>query len=137
MLKLNPGPIVAWRAAIEQWEAGDKSSVEELLTGRRAIPQFARVWLAQALAGHVKMRRGRKTQPLSEWLRKRLAQVQAQERFGTLRMIERLSDDTSGGTPTERAMDRFATALKSTENKVNWLVYPRKSRSRKARKPLK
>lgn len=63
---INPGPDVMaaqWREAIEDWRTGDPSTLDKMLRGRCDMPGFARVFLADALAGNEVRPRGKPRAP--------------------------------------------------------------------------
>jgi hypothetical protein len=63
---INPGPDVMaaqWREAIVDWRTGDSSTLDKMVRGGCDIPDFARMFLADALAGKVKRPKARPRAP--------------------------------------------------------------------------
>jgi hypothetical protein len=113
-LRLND-PIPAWWSAMYRWEQeGNTASVFRLLRGTQPIPPFARLWLADVLAGKVKRKRGPRYggsknalgTVASAALHYVLAHEYAEElaRMQTLNAIKPMH-----GTPSEIAIEKVAT----------------------------
>ncbi|HUX30520.1 MAG TPA: hypothetical protein VMV78_07815 [Thiobacillus sp.] len=68
MFNLNPGPDViaaSWQEAIEDWRAGDITTMDRWLRSGREMPEFVRTFLADVLAG--KEVRPRKRPPVPRY----------------------------------------------------------------------
>lgn len=125
ILKLRPDPPIAWRIAIEAWTSGNKSQVLALLGDDRPIPAFARVWIADALSGRVKMKRGRKRVPRAGL--KAYRQIQINGHYQRVLLIEQAAPRQYGdGTPSERALAITAERYGMSPDAVSHIVHLRK-----------
>lgn len=134
-LKLRLAPDAAWRGAIDAWEQrGDRSLVLALLEEDGApIPPFARRWLAAALAGKVRIKRGRRPDSragLKTWQSMQIAQT-----YQVALQLEQLLDDGSklrgAETPHERALRSTADRHGITPAAVQHILHPRKRKAHK------
>lgn len=115
-----------WQTAIERWVAGDASSLERALLRDEPIPEFARLWLIEALAGRVKRRRGRKrAASLAALLDRHLREWDVLEVFDRHIAVETGRSDI-GGTPTERALAATAVQCSMSEDAVSHIVFKRR-----------
>lgn len=124
MIKL-PVREQLWRWAIEDWRRGDGATVEGLLLDRGAIPAFARAWLADALAGRVKRKRGpRPRRDVAHMYGQILTANRVRGAYDR-HYQQAVLDGASGGTPTERAIAAVAAELGMPESAVSRWVFPR------------
>ncbi|MGE3773438.1 MAG: hypothetical protein AB7I32_10965 [Gammaproteobacteria bacterium] len=138
---LNPGTDTLWRWAIHEWAQGDDTRVTRLLKqGREPVPGFAREWLADALAGKVKRRRGRRKTPrrASKIWREHEISSHFQIVLAAERLIDAMTEDGDGlrsPTPTERALAAVAQKFNISEDAASHLVFPRKARNSRNNAP--
>lgn len=132
IFKLKPDPETRWRWAIAAWADGDTASVLRLLGGDAPIPDFAREWLADALLGKVKRRRGPKARPS---LARTVREIQIRADFDLVLAAVRYqaTEDAEAGlvgdTPTNRAIASLALKHGLSEDAVSRIVFPRKARN--------
>lgn len=130
MLKLKPDPPLAWRIAIERWIGGKSDHVDELLQGDGPIPKFARGWLVQALAGHVKRKRGPRAKPVVATLWRDAAVWERYERrrafHEALRKLAKSEGETPprDGSPSVHAAEECAEAFGISVATVFRIVSP-------------
>ena len=123
-------PDGLWVASIYRWIDGDPEGVCRMLMQGTEIPSFAREWLARALSGEVKKRRGAKKQykPLAELIPD-LIDPEVRSYFGVQLLREQFQGRSElGGTPKERAIATCAERFGLTEDQVSHIVYPRRNR---------
>lgn len=131
-----------WRRAIYFWENNSTNMVLRLLAGDRPIPQFARQWLAEALLGKVKRKRGPKPEPglvkLHRFIHDDVIRTtfQQEKQNAELRAkLARLSGiQPIKGTPTEQALEAVADEELSPDA-VSRIVFRRKARIAKKSTP--
>lgn len=146
-LVLALDPESRWRNAIADWLSGNGSSVDGLLRSASPIPPFARDWLADALAGSIKRRRGPKAggRAAGGSYRAGLAAVILELRINEEYQVERSrfealkwnaaqAGDDSGlpGTPSDEAIALVAQRHGLKDDAVSKIVHPRKRKSKRS-----
>lgn len=125
-------PEGLWVACIYRWEAGDPIGVQRLLMGDEAIPEFAREWLASAIAGEIPQtkKRGRKPQQSSGLIPERLfEELEIRAHFDHCKLVAKYGTRQKRlGTPKEIALSKCAERFGLTEDEISHIVYPRKKR---------
>jgi hypothetical protein len=131
--KLRPDPETRWRWAITAWADGDTAGVLRLLAVDTPIPGFARAWLADAVLGKVKRRRGpKKARPD---LARAVREVEIRANFDLALAAARYlaAEDAEAGrvgdTPTTRAIASLARKHGLSEDAVSRIVFHRKARN--------
>ncbi len=131
--QLNPGPEIRWRWAIAAWADGDTAQVLRLLASENPIPSFARAWLAEAVLGKMKRKRGRKARPAD--LARTVREVGIRSEFPLVLAAFRFlaDEDADAGrledTPTNRAIASLALRHGLSEAAVSRIVFQRKARN--------
>lgn len=132
IFKLHPDPETRWRWAIAAWADGDTTRVLKLLAGDAPVPDFARAWLANAVLGKVKRRRGPKSKPPS--LSRLAREIQVRADFHSALAVAHFlayadaEDGRVGDTPTNRAIASLALKHGLSEDAISRIVFPRKAR---------
>lgn len=128
-LRLRPDPPEAWRNAISNWTQGnDRYLLRLLAEDDRPIPTFARKWIADALAGKVKRKRGRRPPSLADVAAKLIRDSEVRQYFDIRLLIEQAAEGEIG-TPSERALDATAERFGIGADAVSHIVRPRKARN--------
>lgn len=123
---------VAWWSAINQWTQSNPAALAELLNSQRPIPTDVRKWLAEAMAGKVKKKRGpRSTIDSKESMRRFFAEWKVRESFPILlTYCQNFQGGDGVGTPKERALAMAAAKFGMTEDQISLIVYPRRVKVR-------
>jgi hypothetical protein len=116
-----------WTRAIAQWKHGNPSRLEAKMRSGEPVPDGARPFLADVVAGKAKKIRGRKVvhKPLSEL--DFFTEYGIREHFKWALVSEQLREDPDPGTPTERALARCAEKFGKSEDQISKIVFPRKA----------
>lgn len=118
-----------WTNAIARWKYGDTTKLEEKMRGPEPVPESARPFLADLIAGKAKKKRGRKISypPLSVLAPKLMKEYEIRIFFNEALISERAKKNAQIGTPTERAFARCAEKFGMTEDQISKVVFPRKA----------
>lgn len=119
-----------WTNAIDRWKSGDASRLEAKMRGAEPVPEAARAFLADLIAGKAKKKRGRKvaSPSIAEATFAFMGEYEIQKHFLlTLASAQINGDRQALGTPTERALARCAEKFGLTEDQVSKIVFPRKA----------
>lgn len=125
-------PDGMWANCIYRWESGDPIGVKMLLLDGVEIPEFARKWLASAIAGEVPQtkKRGRKPQKSSLFSPDSFfKELEIRSHFNHRKLVAKYgSRQKEHGTPKEIALSECAEKFGLTEDEISHIVYPRKKR---------
>ncbi|MHB0982910.1 MAG: hypothetical protein ACYC02_05935 [Thiobacillus sp.] len=120
-----------WSEAIEDWRTGDPSTLDKMLRGRCDIPDFARVFLADALAGKEVRPRGKPRAPRHGPLALLAREAMILMDYEWFHMVYSV---VPGGKDGDGATKRAFTAVakkwryKVTPSAVSRIVYKRRGR---------
>ncbi len=115
---------LTWRRAIDEWMAGNPSRLARLLRQGEPPPRFASVWLAGVLDGTVKRPRGKPRHVLTTGEAIRNAGV-VSHYYLLHNEYQAAAGNSTGGTPSERAIADTATRFAMSETAVSRIVFPR------------
>lgn len=131
----NPDAVIAnWRQAIEDWRTGDPSLMDMLLRGSSDLPDFARAFLADVLAGNIKRPKGAprkpRYRPIAEDARETLIRMDYARFYEVLAALAALERKRGEKTPKEKAFEAVAKKwrFKVKPGAVSHIVHKRRGR---------
>lgn len=118
-----------WARAIAHWKNGNTSQLEKRMRSGAPVPDGARPFLADLIAGKAKKKRGRPVvyPSLLKVAIKSVMDSQIRDAFKLAFWAEQASEDHETETPTERALARCAEKFDKSVDQISKIVFPRKA----------